>query len=98
MQLSETQLRFLRGAAHPLKPVIQIGGNGLTEAVAKETERALHDHELIKVRVRASDRATRDAIFEELSQRTESALVQRIGHVGVLYRRRAELPKIIIPD
>ena len=98
MQLSETQRRYLRGVAHPLKPVIEVGNAGLTDAVARETERALHDHELIKVRVRAADRDVRDAIFDELATRTRSALVQRIGHVGVLYRRRAELPKIIIPD
>ncbi|HTV52961.1 MAG TPA: ribosome assembly RNA-binding protein YhbY [Steroidobacteraceae bacterium] len=98
MQLSETQRRYLRGVAHPLKPVIEVGNAGLTDAVARETERALHDHELIKVRVRAADRGARDAILDELATRTASALVQRIGHVGVLYRRRAELPKIIIPD
>jgi RNA-binding protein len=98
MELSDHQRRFLRGAAHPLKPVIQIGGAGLTDAVARETERALEDHELIKVRVRADDREARDTIFNELATRTRSALVQRIGHVGVLYRRRAKLPKIIIPD
>ena len=98
MQLSDDQRRFLRGKAHPLKPVIQIGGAGLTDAVARETERALEDHELIKVRVRASDREARDAILEALTTRTRSALVQRIGHVGVLYRRREKLPKIIIPD
>ncbi len=98
MQLSEAQCRFLRGAAHPLKPVIMIGGNGLTDAVARETERALEDHELIKVRVRVEDREARDAIFAELATRTRSTLVQRIGHVGVLYRRNGKAPKLIIPD
>jgi RNA-binding protein len=98
MPLSDTQRRYLRGVAHPLKPVIEIGNAGLTEAVTRETERALHDHELIKVRVRASDREARDSIFDALATRTRSELVQRIGHVGVLYRRHAELPKIIIPD
>lgn len=98
MPLSDTQRRYLRGVAHPLKPVIEIGNAGLTDSVARETERALHDHELIKVRVRAADRDARDTIFEGLAERTQSELVQRIGHVGVLYRRRAALPKIIIPD
>jgi RNA-binding protein len=49
--LSEKQLRFLRGRAHALRPVIQVGQQGLTEGVRAETARALGDHELIKVRV-----------------------------------------------
>ena len=77
---------------------IQIGNAGLTEGVTGETERALHDHELIKVRARVADRAARDALFSELTQRTHSELVDRIGHVAVLYRPRKEGPKLLIPD
>jgi RNA-binding protein len=98
MQLTDTQRRFLRGRAHALKPVIQIGGAGLTDAVVHETERALRDHELIKVRFRSPERGTRDSSFGELAQRTGSALVDRIGHVAVLYRPREGQPKLIIPD
>jgi RNA-binding protein len=98
MELSENQRRFLRGRAHALKPIIQIGNNGLTEAVAKETERALHDHELIKVRAPGADRDARDALLAELAMRTRSALVHRIGHVAVLYRANKAKPGLIIPD
>ncbi|MFO7276920.1 MAG: ribosome assembly RNA-binding protein YhbY [Pseudomonadota bacterium] len=98
MELSERQRRYLRGLAHSLKPVIHIGAAGLTEAVAKETSRALHDHELIKVKVRGAEREERDAILEELARRTESSLVHRIGHVAVLYRPRPDLSRIVIPD
>src|SRR5690554_4148389 len=98
MQLTEKQSRYLRGLAHNLKPVILIGGAGLSDAVVKETERALHDHELIKVRARAAGREERNSILDELARRTGSTLVHRIGHVGVLYRRREDLPKILIPD
>ena len=98
MQLTDTQRRFLRGRAHALKPVIQIGGAGLTDAVVRETERALHDHELIKVRFRSPERTARDASFGELAARTGSALVDRIGHVAVLYRPRESEPRLLIPD
>lgn len=98
MELSEKQRRYLRGLAHSLKPVIHIGAAGLTEAVAKETSRALHDHELIKVKVRGAEREERDAILAELARRTESSLVHRIGHVAVLYRPRPDLSRIVIPD
>jgi RNA-binding protein len=96
--LSERQRRHLRGLAHELKPVIRLGGAGLTLAVAKETARALHDHELIKVKAPGGDREARDTLFTELAQRTGSVLVHRIGNVAVLYRPRADLPRILIPD
>lgn len=97
-QLSERQRRHLRGLAHPLKPVILMGKTGLTAALAAETTRALHDHELIKVKAPGGDRAARDAMIETLAQQTGSTLVQRIGNVAVLYRPRARLPRILIPD
>ena len=98
LNLTEKQRKHLRGLAHPLKPIIRLGNSGLTDSVAKETERALHDHELIKVKAPGGDREARDAVFTDLAQRTASALVYRIGNVAVLYRPRKELPKILIPD
>jgi RNA-binding protein len=98
MELSENQRRFLRGRAHALKPIIQIGNNGLTDAVARETERALQDHELIKVRAPGTDRQARDALLAELAARTGSALVHRIGHIAVLYRANQAKPGLVIPD
>jgi RNA-binding protein len=97
-ELSERQRRHLRGLAHPLKPVILMGKTGLTESVAAETARALHDHELIKVKAPAGDRDARDAMLATLAQKTGSALVQRIGNVAVLYRPRPKMPRILIPD
>jgi RNA-binding protein len=97
-ELSERQRRHLRGLAHPLKPVVRLGNAGLTEAVALETERALRDHELIKVKAPGGDREARDALFASLAGRTASALVHRIGNVAVLYRPHPELPRILIPD
>jgi RNA-binding protein len=96
--LTERQRRHLRGLAHPLKPVVRLGNAGLTEAVARETARALTRHELIKVRAPGGDREARDALFGTLAERTGSVLVQRIGNVAVLYRPHPELPRILIPD
>jgi RNA-binding protein len=97
-ELSERQRRHLKGLAHPLKPVVRLGNAGITAAVVAETARALHDHELIKVKAPGGDRAARDALFEDLARRSGSALVQRIGNVAVLYRARAEMPRVLIPD
>jgi RNA-binding protein len=97
-ELSERQRRHLRGLAHALKPVIRIGNAGVTPALTAETERALEDHELIKVKAPGGDREARDELFASLAAGTRSALVQRIGNVAVLYRARAEAPRILIPD
>ncbi len=98
MDLSDKQMRFLRGRAHTLKPVIQIGNNGLTAGVLGETRRALDDHELIKLRIQAADRVVRDAMLAALVRETGSALVTRIGHVAVLFRPNAKLSRIPLPD
>ena len=50
MELTGKQRRFLRSQAHSLKPVVQVGRNGVSEALQGEVERALHDHELIKIK------------------------------------------------
>jgi RNA-binding protein len=96
--LSERQLRHLRGLAHALRPVVRLGNAGLTDAVVRVTERALADHELIKVKAPGGDRTARAALFTALASRTASALVQRIGNVAVLYRASPGLPRILLPD
>lgn len=97
IELSEKQKKYLRGLAHGRDPIILIGNSGLSPAVAKEFETALGAHELVKVKARVGDRDERDAILDELAKQSGSALVQRIGNVGVFYRRHKDKPKIILP-
>jgi RNA-binding protein len=96
--LSEKQKKHLRRLAHPMSPIVILGNAGLTAGVINELDRALNDHELVKVAARVGDRVSRDTALGDLAVRTSSEIVQRIGHVGVFYRRRAALPKILIPD
>jgi RNA-binding protein len=100
--LNERQKKHLRRLAHPLHPLVTLGQAGLTDGVVTELERALTDHELVKVRARAADRESRDAMLEALAQRAGGTLVQRIGNVAVIYRPRSgasqELPRIVLPD
>ncbi len=98
MALTEKQKKHLRRLAHPLNPVVMLGNAGLTDAVVAELDRALTDHELVKVSARVGERTARDAALDDMAARSASELVQRIGNVGVFYRRRKELPKILLPD
>src|SRR6202020_2758389 len=97
MELTEKQLRFLRGRAHALKPIIQVGQKALTAGVIAEARRALNDHELMKLRIQAADRDARDALLAELFAATEATLVTRIGHVAVLFKPNEPLSKIPLP-
>ncbi|MET0288719.1 MAG: ribosome assembly RNA-binding protein YhbY [Pseudoxanthomonas sp.] len=95
--LTATQIRFLRGQAHDLKAILQIGGKGLTPAFIAELEVALEQHELIKVKVGAEDREARDAVISQLAEQTGAALVQRIGHTAILYRPSEDKRQIVLP-
>lgn len=95
--LTSAQTRFLRGQAHDLKAMLQVGGKGIGDALVAEVEVALEHHELIKVKVASDDREARDAMIAELARRTSSALVQRIGHTAVLYRPSIDHRRIVLP-
>ncbi len=97
MSLNNKQNRFLRAQAHSLKPVVLIGGAGLTDNVINEVNHALEDHELIKVRVNADDREDKKLMIEQISRQTESEMVQTIGHIGIFYRQNEKDPKISFP-
>lgn len=97
MPLTEVQKRHLRKLAHNLKPVIILGNAGFSEGVANELESTLEHHELIKVRVNAIDREERDALIAQICERARCELVQRIGHIAIIYRP-AEKPAIRLPS
>jgi RNA-binding protein len=86
IELTPTQRRALRAAAHPLHPVVSIAQKGLTPAVLAEIDRSLKAHELIKVKLHGIERDDRAALLEEICGRLECAPVQHIGNVLVLWR------------
>ena len=98
MELTERQRKYLRGLGHALNPVLLVGQHGMSPTVIAEAKRALHDHELIKVKFRGAEREDRDAGLAQLATATESVLVQRIGHTALYYKRRNDRPGIVIPD
>ena len=95
--LTSAQNRFLRGMAHDLKALLQTGGKGVTPAFIAELDEVLERHELVKVKVAGEDRETRDALVAEIVGQTGAALVQRIGHVAILYRPSKDKRQIVLP-
>ena len=91
--LNGKQRRGLRALGHHLKPVLQIGAQGVSEQLVEATVAALRDHELIKVKIVEGDR---HALSEALAAATGSELAQLIGRVALLFRARKVDSKIEI--
>ena len=84
------EIKQLRAIGHKLKPVVTIAGNGLNEGVMTELERALSDHELIKVKLAVGSREARTEITRDICDRSGAELIQGIGNVVLLFRRAAK--------
>lgn len=91
------QKKFLKARAHTLRPVVIVGSAGLTDGVINEVNLALDKHELIKVKVNADDRKSREAMIDEISSLTDAFLVQSIGQMAILYRANPKMPVIQLP-
>lgn len=88
--LSAVDKRKLRQSAHHLKPVVLIGQHGLSAAVMAEIERALFDHELIKIRFRGMGRELREQEIARATRELDAELVGSVGGTAVLYRENPE--------
>ncbi len=86
LTLSPAERRAHRAAAHHLDPLVRIGGDGLTDAVMRETDVALKAHGLVKVRAFVDDRDAREAMLAQLADQLGAAPVQHVGKLLVLFR------------
>ncbi len=90
VSLTTRERAHLKARAHALEPKVMVGHGGATPAVIAEVDRALAAHELIKVKILGDDRDAREAMGDEISAATDSAQVQRVGKVIVLWRPKPE--------
>jgi len=87
---AELDPRQLRAIGHKLMPVVTVAGKGLTENVIGEIDRALEQHELIKVKLAVGSREARSATAEAICDACGAQEVQAIGNVILLLRRSAK--------
>ena len=97
MPLTSKQRRHLRGLAHHLDPVVLVGGAGITGPVEKAVADELENHELIKVRIHRDAPVNVKTGGAELAEACGAELVQTIGRMAVLYKRRPKDPTIVLP-
>lgn len=90
LELTLIHRRNLSALAHGIKPVVWIGTAGLSESVIHELDRALKSHELIKIKIAAGERETREAMLEEICERLGAAPVRHIGRILVIYRPKED--------
>ena len=85
--MNSDKKKQFKAQAHSLKPVIIVGQAGLTESVLKEIEITLDTHELIKIKIRA-EKEQRNQIRDQIVTDTHSELIQTIGQIIVIYRKK----------
>jgi len=86
MTLTQQRKKQLRAIGHNLKPVVIISENGVNEGVIKELNRALDDHELIKVKLAFTERESRHIAADLVIKETGATLVQTIGKIILILR------------
>lgn len=87
MELDNATIKRLKGIGHELKPIVMIGNNGITPAITEEIDRALNDHELIKVKLPAGSKHDRDLVSTELAKTAKAQVIHTIGRMALLLRR-----------
>jgi RNA-binding protein len=97
-KLTNTQRDYLRREAHSLKPVVQIGKQGLTESVQASTEQALSARELIKIKF-LDFRDQKQELAEDLAGAVGGMLISVIGNIAILYREQPDPAKrkLVLP-
>jgi RNA-binding protein len=89
LPLTGKQRRQLRALGHHLEPVVIVGQSGVTEGVIAAVAQALHDHELIKVKINEGPESRQEAA-QKLAEGTGAELAQLLGRTALLFKKREE--------
>ena len=95
--LTGKQKRFLRGEAHHLNAILQVGKAGVSENLIEQVGLALEAHELVKISILQNCEQDRHEVAEQLASGTGADLVQVLGKTVVLYRPSKNNRRIILP-
>lgn len=87
---------YLRSLANTIEPILQVGKGGISDNLIKQVDDALEARELIKLTVLETSPEDGLSIGNELSEKTNSILVQVVGRKITLYRKKKKDSKINI--
>jgi RNA-binding protein len=96
--ITAKQRAHLRSLAHHLKPILQVGKEGITDAAVRALEDAFNTREILKVKVQeAAPLSAREASERFVERIPNVSHVQTIGRTIILYRPHPEKPEIRLP-
>ena len=95
--LTGKQKTYLKGLAHTMQPIIQIGKNGINEMLVKTIEDALEARELIKVSVLQNCMEEPKTLAMDIAEVLEAEVVRVIGKTIVFYKQSRKKKQIILP-
>ena len=99
IKLKGFQKKYLKGLAHGLSPVVQVGKNGLTDSLFKQINDQLEIHELIQIKF-TDHKDEKKELTQNIETGTDSILIGIIGHIAIFYKENAieDKRKIEIPE
>jgi RNA-binding protein len=86
-ELSNREIRELKGRAQRLKPMLKVGKDGLSPAFVQAADEALGHHELVKVKFDDFKQQKKE-LGPKLASQLSANLIMQVGHVVVLFRRK----------
>lgn len=98
--LTTRQRQYLKGLAHSMHPLVQIGKEGLTPRIIETVENELAHHELIKIKIGNNSGLEKHDTSERIARESDSTLVQLIGKTIILFKpnpKRSKEKRIRLP-
>jgi RNA-binding protein len=91
--LTTRQKLYLKGLAHHLRPLVQIGKEAVTPGILETVTAELLNHELIKVKIGNNSGLEKHATSQQVADLTQSSMIQLIGKIFVLYKANPDKPR-----
>ncbi len=96
--ITTKQRAYLRSLANGINAILQIGKEGVTDALVANVAEALEAREIVKVSVlETAPLSSKEAIAEVMAKIPGTEAVQVIGRKFIVYKRNLKEPKIILP-
>src|SRR5512142_2928010 len=90
--------KALRAAGHHLAPVVQVGKDGVSEAVLRQLDAQLAAHELVKVKIGTESPEDRFEAAGRLGEAANAQGAQSLGRTVLVYRKHPEKPRFEAKD
>ena len=97
MKLTSKQKKYLKGLGHHLKPIIQLGKDGVSKEFVANLDDCLEHHELLKIKVLENAPNERGELAFQIEKKARGSVTQIIGKTLLFYRPFKEEPEIKLP-